>query len=124
MPSIDEMTLEEPEIVRQGGKFGVRLRASAPSIHMLRADIRTEISPTVGSESQSEELLASLLKDFDGDPGRLWESNIFGKTLHELVNDGLNAKLMHMPEDARGKLQNTLERIINEGSAGLICIIL
>ncbi|MEA4822705.1 MAG: stage IV sporulation protein A [Clostridiaceae bacterium] len=124
MPSIDEMMLEEPEIVRQGGKFGVRLRASAPSIHMLRADIHTEISPTVGSESQSEELLASLLKTFDGDPGRLWESNIFGKSLHELVNEGLNVKLNHMPLEARGKLQNTLERIINEGSAGLICIIL
>ena len=123
MPTVDEMTLEEPEIVRQGGKFGVRLRASAPSIHMMRADICAEISPTVGSEKQSEELLASLLKDFDGDPGRLWQSNIFGKSLHELVNDGLNAKLNHMPQEARTRLQETLERVINEGSNGLICLI-
>ena len=123
MPSVDEMTLEEPEIVRQGGKFGVRLRASAPSIHMMRADICAEISPTVGSERQSEELLASLLKDFDGDADRLWRSNIFGKSLHELVNEGLNAKLNHMPQEARAKLQSTLERVINEGSNGLICII-
>jgi len=124
MPSIDEMTLEEPEIVRQGGKFGVRLKASAPSIQLLRADIRTEISPTVGSEKQSEELLASLLKTFDGDPAQLWESNIFGRSLHQLVSESLNAKLTHMPEEARGKLRETLEHIINEGANGLICLIL
>ena len=124
MPSISEMTLEEPEIVRQGGKFGVRLRASAPSIHMMRADIRTEISPIVGSERQSEELLNYLLDEFEGEADRIWQSNIFGKSLHELVNEGLNAKLNHMPEAARGRLQHTLERIINEGSNGLICIIL
>lgn len=124
MPAIEEMTLEEPEIVRQGGKFGVRLRASAPSIHMMRADIRTEISPIVGSERQSEELLTYLLDEFEGETDRIWQSNIFGKSLNELVNEGLNAKLNHMPDSARARLQNTLERIINEGCNGLICLIL
>ena len=124
MPTRDELTLEEPEIVRQGGRFGIKLRASAPSIHMIRADIQTEISPIVGSEKQSEEMVRSLLDGFDSEPGRIWESNIFGKSMGELVSEGLTSKLMHMPEDARGKLQETLQRIINEGSGGLICIIL
>ena len=111
-------------MVKQGGQYGVRLKASAPSIHMIRADIETEVSPTVGSEKQSEELVHYLLSEFDGEPGRIWESNIFGKSLSELVNEGLNNKLNRMPEDARMKLQETLQRIINEGSGGLICIIL
>ncbi len=123
-PKVGEMALEEPEIVRQGSRFGVRLRASAPSIHMIRADIETEIAPLVGSEKQSEELVNYLLKEFEGNPGKLWESNMFGKSLHELVSEGLNNKLNKMPEDARMKLQETLTRIINEGSGGLICIIL
>ncbi len=124
MPSLDELTLEEPEIMHQGGKYGVRLKASAPSIHMLRADIETEVNPIVGSEKQSEELVMYLLKEFEEDPASIWESNIFGKTLHELVNEGLHNKLYRMPDDAQMKLQNTLERIINEGCSGLICIIL
>jgi len=124
MPTIDELRLAEPEIVSQGNRYGVRLKASAPSIHMIRADIQTEVSPIVGSEKQSQDLIHCLLKEFDGEPDRLWQSNIFGKSLHELVNDGLNAKLSKMPESARGKLQETLQRIINEGSGGLICIIL
>ena len=124
MPAIEELSLAEPEIMRQGGRFGVKLRASAPSIHMIRADIETEVSPIVGSEKQSEELVKYLLDEFDDDPLKIWESNIFGKSLHELVNEGLNAKLNKMPEDARMKLRQTLERIINEGSGGLICIIL
>ena len=124
MPSMEELHLEEPEIVKQGGKFGVRLRASAPSIHMIRADIETEVSPIVGSEKQSEELVKYLLKEFDGDPGKIWESNIFGKSLNELVSEGLHSKLNKMPVEARCKLQETLQRIINEGSGGLICIIL
>jgi len=124
MPSIDEMTLEEPEIVKQGGRFGVRLRASAPSIHMIRADIQTEVSPIVGSERQSEELVEFLMKDFESDPASIWQANFFGKTLHEMVNEGLHNKLWHMPQDARFKLQETLQKIINEGSGGLICIIL
>ena len=124
MPGIDELTLEEPEIVHQGGRYGVRLRASAPSINMIRTEISTEVAPIVGSERQSEELVKSLLADFEEDPGKIWQSNIFGKSLHELVNEGLQTKLMKMPEDAQEKLQETLERIINEGSGGLICIIL
>jgi len=124
LPSIDELTLEEPEIVKQGGRFGVRLRASAPSIHMLQATIQTEISPAVGSEKQSEELVHYLLSEFEDDSAKIWNSNIFGKSLHELVSEGLNSKLNHMPDDSRMKLVETLERIINEGSGGLICIIL
>jgi stage IV sporulation protein A len=124
VPSIDELTLEEPEIVRQGGRYGVKLKASAPSIHMLRADIQTVISPIVGSEKQSEEMINYLLSEFEGDTRKIWQSNIFGKSFHELVNEDLQGKLMRMPEDARGKLRETLERIINEGSGGLICIIL
>ena len=123
-PTIDELTLEEPEIVKQGTRYGVRLRASAPSIHMIRADIETEVSPIVGSEKQSEELVHYLLEEFEVDPKKLWESNIFGKSLHELVNEGLHNKLYKMPEDAQLKLQETLQKIINEGSGGLICIIL
>lgn len=124
MPSLDELSLEEPEIVKQGGKYGVRLKASAPSIHMMRADITTEVSPIVGSERQSEELVMYLLKEFEENPKKIWESNIFGKSLHALVNEGLHNKLYRMPSDARLKLQETIERIINEGCGGLICIIL
>ncbi len=124
MPTIDELSLEEPEIVKQGGKYGVRLKASAPSIHMMKADIVTEVSPIVGSEKQSEELVMYLLKEFEESPQKIWESNIFGKSLHELVNEGLHNKLYRMPVDARLKLQETLERIINEGCGGLICFIL
>ena len=123
-PSIDELTLEEPEIVKQGSRFGVRLKASAPSIHMIRADIETEVSPIVGTEKQSEELVHYLLNEFEVDPKKIWESNIFGKSLHELVNEGLHNKLYRMPDDAQMKLQETLQKIINEGSGGLICIIL
>lgn len=123
-PSIDELSLEEPEIVKQGNRFGVRLRASAPSIHMIRADIETEVSPIVGTEKQSEELVHYLLKEFEIDPKSIWQTNIFGKSLHELVNEGLHNKLYRMPEDAQYKLQETLQKIINEGSGGLICIIL
>ena len=124
MPSIEELSLEEPEIVKQGGKYGVRLKASAPSIHMMKADIVTEVSPIVGSEKQSEELVMYLLKEFEESPQKIWESNIFGKSLHEFVNEGLHNKLYRMPVDARMKLQETLERIINEGCGGLICFIL
>ena len=122
MPSMEELSLEEPEIIRQGGKYGVRLKASAPSIHMMRADITTEVNPIVGSEKQSEELIMYLLKEFEENPKKIWESNIFGKSLHELVNEGLRNKLYRMPSDARMKLQETIERIINEGCSGLICL--
>ena len=123
-PQIDELTLEEPEIVKQGNKYGVKLKASAPSIHMIRADIETEVSPIVGSEKQSEDLVKYLLSEFETDPKKIWESNIFGKSLHELVNEGLHNKLYRMPDEAQMRLQETLQKIINEGSGGLICIIL
>lgn len=123
-PSMEELILDEPEMVKQGSRFGVKLKAKAPSIHMIRADIETEVSPIVGSEKQSEELVNYLLSEFENDPQKIWESNIFGKSLHELVNEGLQNKLCRMPEDAQCKLQETLERIVNEGSGGLICIIL
>ena len=124
MPSPEEMTLEQPEIVRKSGIYGVRIRASAPSIHMMRADINTELSPMVGDERQSEELVNYLLGEYEDNTEKLWESNIFGKSLFELVNEGLNTKLAKMPEDARMKLRDTVQRVINEGSGGLICIIL
>ena len=124
MPTMEELTLEEPEIIKQGGKYGVRLKASAPSIHMMKADIETEVSPIVGSEKQSEELVMYLLNEFEENPTKIWESNIFGKSLHELVNEGLHNKLYHMPSDARQKLQETIEKIINDGCSGLICIII
>lgn len=124
MPELDELTLEEPKIIRQGGKYGVKLKASAPSIHLMRADINTTVSPIVGTEKQSEELVMYLLDGFDEDPKKIWESNIFGKSLHELVNEGLHNKLYKMPTEARMKLQETLERVINDGCSGLICFIL
>lgn len=124
MPVMEEMTLEEPEIIKQGGRYGIRLRANAPSIHMMKTTIKTEITPIVGSEQQSEELVSYLLKEFEEDPSKIWESNIFGKSLHELVNEGLHNKLYRMPADARNKMKETIERIINDGCNGLICIIL
>jgi stage IV sporulation protein A len=124
MPEMEELTLEEPKIIRQGGKYGVKLKASAPSIHLMKANINTTVSPIVGTERQSEELVMYLLDGFENDPAKIWESNIFGKSLHELVNEGLHSKLCKMPTDARMKLQETLERVINDGCSGLICFIL
>ena len=124
MPDINELSLEEPEIIRQGGKYGIRLKAAAPSIHMMKTRITTEITPIVGSEQQSQELVEYILKEFESNPSKIWESNIFGKNLHELVSEGLNAKLYRMPADARDKIRETIERIINDGCNGLICIIL
>ncbi len=123
MPDVSEMSLKEPEIIRQSGRYGVRLSAAAPSLHILRADIHTEVSPIVGSEKQSEELVAYLLKEFEEQPDKIWESNIFGTSLYGLVNEGLHNKLYHMPAEARMKLKETVERVINEGCNGLICII-
>ena len=124
MPTIDELHLEEPQIVKQSCGYGVKLCASAQSIHLIRANIETEINPIVGTEQQSEELVKYMLKEFEADPSKIWESHMFGKSLYELVNEGLHTKLEHMPEESRTKLSETLERIINEGSGGLICIIL
>lgn len=124
MPSMDELSLEEPEVIKQGGKYGIRLKATAPSIHMMKAYINTEVAPIVGSEKQSEELVLYMLNDFEESPQKIWESNIFGKSLHELVNEGLHAKLAKLPYDARMRLKETIERMINEGCSGLICFIL
>lgn len=124
VPSIDSLVLEEPEIMKQGGRYGVRLKASAPSIHMIRADIETEVSPIVGGEKQSEDMIRYLLQEYEGNSGKIWQANIFGKSLHELVSEDLNIKLRRIPDDARLKFRETLQRIINEGSGGLICIIL
>lgn len=124
MPETEELKLEEPEIVKQGGRYGVRLRASAPSIHLMKANITTEVSPIVGSEKQSEDLVMYLLSGFEEDPVKIWDSNIFGKSLHDLVNEGLHTKLARMPQDARMRVQETVERVINEGCNGLVCILL
>ena len=124
MPQVEELTLEEPKILKQNGKYGIRLKATAPSIHMIRTQIYTEITPIVGSEQQSEELVLYLLKEFEEDPVKIWESNIFGKSLHSLVSEGMHNKLYRMPVDARDKVRETIERVINEGCSGLLCIIL
>lgn len=124
MPEMNELSLGEPEIMKQGGRYGVRLKAEAPSIHMIKCNTFTEVAPIVGSESQSQELVMYLLKEFEENPSDIWNTNIFGKSLHELVSEGLNNKLYRMPIDARNKFRETIERVINEGCNGLICIIL
>jgi len=121
MPAAEEMKLEKPEIIRKGGAYGVKLKAGAPSVHMVRVDIDTEISPMVGDEKQSRELISQLTGE---DPEKLWQSNIFGKSVYEMIQDGLNAKLVQLPEDVRSKFRGTLTRIVNEGATGLICLIL
>ena len=124
MPTLEEMRLEEPQIVRQGGRYGVKLKASAPSIHMIMANIETEVSPAIGGERASEEVINFLLQGYDGDINRIWESNIFGKALNDIAGEGLTNKIRTMPADAQAKLRTTIQRIINEGSGGLICILL
>lgn len=123
-PTMEELTLAEPELTRQGGNYGVKLKASAPSLHMIRVDIATEVNPVIGSEKESEDMVHYLLSEFENDPTKLWGTNIFGKSLHDLVREGLAGKLMRMPEDAQYKTRETLSRIINEGSGGMICILL
>ena len=123
-PVQSEMTLKEPELVRQGSRFGVKLKASAPSYHMIRVDIETEVSPIVGTEKQSEELVQFLMSEFETDPTSIWTTNLFGKPLSELVREGLAAKLARMPEDTQQKFKEALEKIINEGNGGMICILL
>lgn len=124
VPSMEEMKLEDPEIVKQGSKFGVRLKASAPSLHIMRVDINTEVSPIVGTEQQSEDLVKYLLSQFESDPQGIWNTEMFGKSLHELVNEGLSSKLNAMPKEAQRKMRKTLGRIVNEGKGGVICILL
>lgn len=123
-PQLSEMKLEEPEIVKQGNRSGVKLKASAPSLHFIRADIETEVSPIIGTERESEQMIKSLLEQFENDPSKIWQSNMFGKSLEILVKEGLQNKLYKMPEDVQIKIQKTLQKIINEGNGGLICIIL
>ncbi|UOE75185.1 stage IV sporulation protein A [Parageobacillus thermoglucosidasius] len=123
-PALSDMSLDEPEIIRQGSRFGVRLKAVAPSIHMIKVDVESEFAPIIGTEKQSEELVRYLMQDFEDDPLSIWNSDIFGRSLSSIVREGIQAKLALMPENARYKLKETLERIINEGSGGLIAIIL
>ncbi len=123
-PQLSEMTLEEPEIVQHGGRYGVKLKASAPSLHFIKADIQTEISPIMGTEKQSEDFYKSILDQFENDKSQIWQSNMFGKSLEVLVKEGLQNKLFKMPDDVQVKIQKTLQRIINEGNGSLICIIL
>lgn len=123
-PTLEEMTLEEPEIVRQGSRFGVRLKASAPSLHIMRVDLETEVNPIVGTEQQSEDLVKYLLSEFENDPKGIWETEMFGKSLHKLVKEGLTNKLLAMPAEAQKKMRKTLSRIVNEGRGGVICILL
>jgi stage IV sporulation protein A len=121
MPTAEEMSMQAPEVLRKNGAFGVKLKAGAPSIHMIRVDIDTEISPMVGSEQQSQDLVSYLTGE---NPDQLWQSNIFGKSVYDLLQEGLTAKVIRMPEDVRGKFRGTLNRIVNEGATGLICLIL
>ena len=124
LPDVEDMTLEEPEIVKRAGAYGVKLRASAPSIHLIRASIETEINPIVGTAEQSQEVIKYMLEEFEDDPKKIWQSNMFGKSLYELVNEGLHAKLEHISPESRERLSDTLSRVINEGANGLVCIIL
>jgi len=124
MPTAEEMTLEEPQLVRRGGRYGVHLKATAPSIHLVRADIETEVSPAIGGEGASEEVIDFLLQGYDGDMRRIWESNIFGKSLNDIAGEGLMTKLKSMPNDAQVKLRRTIARIVNDGTGGMICILL
>ena len=121
MPEAHQMKLETPEIIRKGGAFGIKLKAGAPSIHMIRVDIDTEISPMVGDEKQSRDLISYLTEE---SPEKLWQSNIFGKSVYELIREGLNAKLIGLPEEVREKFRGTISRIVNEGASSLICLIL
>lgn len=122
-PQIDEMILEEPEIIKNGNRFGVRLKASAPSLHIIRTDVEAEIAPILGTEKQSEELIQYLMKEFEGEPERIWRTNLFGKSLNSLVREGIQNKLSGMPENAQAKIRDTLTKIVNDGNGGLICII-
>jgi len=124
LPDMSQMQLEEPKIVRQGGKYSVKLKANAPAIHMMMTNIETEVTPAIGGETASEDIINFLLQGFDGDINRIWQSNIFGKSLYDIACESLTNKICSLNENARVKLQHTMERMINEGSAGLICILL
>jgi stage IV sporulation protein A len=123
-PSVEEIRLEEPEIAKQGNKFGVKLRASAPSLHIIRCDIETEIAPIIGTEKQSEEFIRYFMEEFENNPQKIWESNMFGKSLYDMVKEELQGKLYKMPDDIQGKLQLTLQKVVNDSKGGIICIII
>lgn len=123
-PTLSDLTLQDPEIVKQGNRFGVKLKASASSLHMIKTDLTTEVTPVVGTEQQSEEFITYLLSEFENDPQKIWNTNFFGKSLHEMVREGLNNKLAQMPGDAQEKVQEMLTKIVNEGGGGMICILL
>ncbi len=124
MPSPDELMLSEPELVKHGGNYGIKFSASAESIHMVKTEIKADVCPTFGTAEQAEEVIKTMTSEFDEDPKKLLESKLLGRSLYELVNDGMQSKLLHMPDDARLKMAQTLEKIINEGASGLICILL
>jgi stage IV sporulation protein A len=123
-PNLIDMRFNEPEIIKRGNQFGVKLKASAPSIHMIRADINAEVSPVVGTEKQSMEVVTFLQEDFDRDPNSIWETEFLGRSLHDLIQESISNKLYRMPDSAQLKIKDTIEKIVNEGSGGLICIIL
>ena len=124
MPHFEDITLEEPELYHQGSRYGIRLKAKGKSMHLIQADIETEVSPMIGSEEQTKAYLADVMADYGTNPEKIWQLNLFGRSLESLVTEGLNGKLYRMPQDAQMKLQETLEKIINEGNGGLICILL
>ena len=123
-PVFEEITLEKPEVFKQGSRYGIKLKAKGESIHLIRADVETEVSPIIGNEEQSREFIDHLISDYEAEPEKIWDLNIFGRTLSSMVSDGMQNKIYRMPEDAQMKLQETLQKIVNEGSGGLICIIL
>lgn len=123
-PSAEELTLDEPQIVKQGGRYGVKLKASAPSLHIMKVDIETEVNPIVGTEAQSEEMVKFLATEFETNPDKVWETNMFGRSLYSMVSDGIRSKIVMMPVEAQGKMRKTLTRIVNEGKGGVICILL
>ena len=123
-PSVEEMTLEEPVLVKQNGRYGVKLKATAPSLHIIKVDVTTEVSPTVGNEKQGEDMVNFLTEKYEQDPKNIWETNMFGRSLNDLVNDGLKDKLLSVPKDAQIKMNKTLTRMVNENRGGMICILL
>ncbi|MBR6542212.1 MAG: stage IV sporulation protein A, partial [Anaerotignum sp.] len=123
-PVFEEITLEKPEVFKQGSRYGIKLKAKGESIHLIKADVETEVSPIIGNEEQSKEFIDHLISDYEAEPEKIWDLNIFGRTLSSMVSDGMQNKIYRMPEDAQMKLQETLQKIVNEGSGGLICIIL
>ena len=123
-PTIDNITLEKPETFKQGSRYGIRLKARGETIHVIKTDVETRVEPVIGTEEQSKQFLDEVMKDFENDPAKIWELNIFGRTLDNLISEGMYNKIYNMPEDAQIKLKSTLQKILNEGNGSLICIIL